>query len=132
MASKYTVTYELDEDSWWVASVKGVPGCHTQGRSIAQARTRIREALGLFVKNAAKAELIDDVDLGNLRDFVWTTMKAKLVQARAASERAAKEQARAAEITREIARKLVEKVSVRDAGEILGISHARVQQLVEK
>src|SRR5687767_2512437 len=45
----YRVTYERDPAGWWVAAVREVPGCHTQGRTLAQARRRIREALGLFV-----------------------------------------------------------------------------------
>ena len=31
---KYTVTYERDEDGWWVAHIRGVKGCHTQGKNI--------------------------------------------------------------------------------------------------
>src|SRR6266849_4907722 len=57
MSKTYTVIYERDEDGWWVASVKEVRGCHTQGRSIQQAEARIRDALSLFVKNAATATL---------------------------------------------------------------------------
>lgn len=53
----YTVDYERDEDGWWVASVREVPGCHTQGHSHPEARARIREALGLFVDDAATATL---------------------------------------------------------------------------
>jgi predicted RNase H-like HicB family nuclease len=44
-ASKYVVTYERDDDDRWVAEVRGLAGCHTQGRTIEQARTRIREAI---------------------------------------------------------------------------------------
>jgi predicted RNase H-like HicB family nuclease len=36
-------------------------GCHTYGRTIDQARDRIREALGLFVSNAETATIEDDV-----------------------------------------------------------------------
>jgi predicted RNase H-like HicB family nuclease len=47
MASTYQVELERDERGWWAASVPAVPGAHTQGRSIAQAMNRIREALSL-------------------------------------------------------------------------------------
>src|ERR1700716_316638 len=30
----YRVAYERDESGWWVASVRGVRGCHTQGRTV--------------------------------------------------------------------------------------------------
>jgi predicted RNase H-like HicB family nuclease len=45
----YRVAYERDESGWWVATVRDVRGCHTQGRTVDEARRRIREALGLFV-----------------------------------------------------------------------------------
>jgi predicted RNase H-like HicB family nuclease len=58
---KYTVDYVLGNDGWWTASVRDVRGAHTQGRSIALARRRIREALSLFVDGAERAELIDHI-----------------------------------------------------------------------
>ena len=45
----FTVIYERDEADWWVADVPDIPGCHTQGRTIEQARERILDALSLFV-----------------------------------------------------------------------------------
>jgi predicted RNase H-like HicB family nuclease len=53
----YRVAYERHDSGWWVATVRGVRGCHTQGRTIDEARRRIREALELFVDNARKAQL---------------------------------------------------------------------------
>ena len=61
--SRGIVRYEKDETGSWVATVKEVRGCHTQGRTIDQARRRIKEALELFVDHADEAELIDDVVL---------------------------------------------------------------------
>ncbi len=46
----YRVVYELDESGQWIATVPRVKGCHTYGRSLSEARARIREALGLFVE----------------------------------------------------------------------------------
>jgi predicted RNase H-like HicB family nuclease len=59
----YRVAYERDESGWWVATVRGVRGCHTQGRTVDEARRRIREALELFVDNARRAPIVDDVKL---------------------------------------------------------------------
>ena len=56
----FKVVYERDEEGWWVASIPDVPGCHTQGRTIRQARGRIREALSLYAKGASRARLVDD------------------------------------------------------------------------
>jgi predicted RNase H-like HicB family nuclease len=58
---KYTVDYVLGDDGWWTASVREVRGANTQGRSIAQARRRMRAALGLFVDDAKGAQLIDHI-----------------------------------------------------------------------
>src|SRR5207249_12229490 len=59
----YRVAYERDESGWWVASVRGVRGCHTQGRTVDEARRRIVEAMELFVADARKAIIIDEVKL---------------------------------------------------------------------
>ena len=40
---RYRVTYERDKSGWW-ASVRGVHGCHTQGRTVDEARRHIRGA----------------------------------------------------------------------------------------
>ena len=120
----YTVIFERDEKGWWVASVREVPGCHTQGRSIRQARARVRESLALFVKDAAKAKLVEDVKLP-------AAVRRMLQRQREARERADKETARAHDTTREAVRALTHALhlSVRDASELLGLSHQRVQQL---
>jgi predicted RNase H-like HicB family nuclease len=124
MTKSYTVTYEHDSTGWWVASVPEVPGCHTQGRTIRQARERIREALGLFVKNAAKAKLVDDVRLP-------ADVRRLIDEQRTARERIERDQEHAQATLRRAAQRLAKlHVSVRDAGELLGLSHQRVQQLL--
>src|SRR4051812_19717810 len=61
--SAYHITYERDESGWWVASVREVRGCHTQGRTVDEARRRIRKAMDLFVDDARSAQLVDNVKL---------------------------------------------------------------------
>ena len=62
--SAYYVAYERDyESGWWVASVREVRGCHTQGRTVDEARRRIRKAMDLFVDDARSAKLVDNVKL---------------------------------------------------------------------
>ena len=58
----YDVLIERDGGGW-MASVPSVPGAHTQGRTIDQARRRIREALGLWVSDAERANLRVEVKL---------------------------------------------------------------------
>jgi predicted RNase H-like HicB family nuclease len=108
-----------------VATVKEVRGCHTQERTIDQARRRIREALELFVDHADEAELIDDVALpANARTLLRRVQSTR----KRAEEEAIKLQdstTKAAEVlTKDLG------VSVRDAGELLGLSHQRVHQLL--
>ena len=59
----YHVAYERDTSGWWVASVRELRGCHTQGRTVDEARRRIREAMGLFIDNARTAKIVDNVKL---------------------------------------------------------------------
>ncbi|HYO94642.1 MAG TPA: type II toxin-antitoxin system HicB family antitoxin, partial [Polyangiaceae bacterium] len=63
--NKYVVSYERDESLMWVASVVDLAGCHTQGRTIQQARERIREALQAWfdLPGPYAGELVDDVRL---------------------------------------------------------------------
>lgn len=125
--SRYHVKYERDELGWWVASVREVRGCHTQGRTVDEARRRIREALGLFVNNARSARLIDDVKL--------PAKAAKAIRAYAAfRKRAQHEERRAAQAARSAVRVLRGgklKMSARDAARLLGVSHQRVHQLAQ-
>ena len=126
--SRYTVRYERDEESgWWVAQLKEAPAAITQGRTITEARRRIREALALVLDNdkaAAKATLVDDVRLP-------ADARKALGRARAARQRLQNESKKAQATTAVAVRKLIETLglSVRDVGELVGISYQRVQQL---
>lgn len=122
-----TVVYERDENGLWVARVKGVPGCHTQGRTIAQARERIREALRLFDPQAGDARLRDDVRLpGGLARLLAAQRSAR-------SKREAVE-ASLRELNIKAARALTKEagLSLRDAGELLGASQETVRTWVER
>ena len=124
----YRVAYERDGSGWWVASVRGVRGCHTQGRTVDEARRRIVEALDLFVDNARTAAIVDDVKL--------PTGAARAVRAYAAlRKRAEEEDRRAAVAARRAVRTLRGgrlKLSARDAARLLGLSHQRVHQLTQE
>lgn len=123
----YRVAYERDESGWWVASVRGVRGCHTQGRTVDEARRRIVEAMELFVDDARTARIIDDVKL--------PTRAARAVRAYATLRRKAEqEDRRAATAARRAVRMLRGgqlKMSARDAARLLGLSHQRVHQLTQ-
>jgi predicted RNase H-like HicB family nuclease len=44
------VIVERDEDGYYVASVPGLPGCHTQARSLDKLIERIREAIEICLE----------------------------------------------------------------------------------
>lgn len=121
----YVVSFERDEAGSWVASVSGVPGCHTQGRSIDQARTRIRDALELAIGDVSGVRLKEKVELPR-------KVKQVLARREAAQRDLEEQEKRTRELTRRAVQTLVDELelSVRDAGELLGLSHQRVQQLV--
>lgn len=123
---RYTVTYERDESGWWIAVVHGVQGVHSNGRTIADARRRVREALSLAIGDAeaAAAELVDDIRLP-------AGARKTLARATAARKRADEQAQQAQKSTAEAVRELTQRLglSMRDVAELLGLSHQRVQQL---
>jgi predicted RNase H-like HicB family nuclease len=125
----YTVRYEYDvEDGVWTGELVEIPQVHTFGRSIQQVRNRIREALWAWTddkQKAKRASLRDDIRLP-------TNVKKALATAIRRRRAASKAETEAATATREAARRLIRdaRLSTRDAAELLGVSHQRVQQLV--
>jgi predicted RNase H-like HicB family nuclease len=120
---QYVAVFEHDADEdVWLVHIKGVDGCQTYGRSIRQAEARIREALAAWLDREPKSlvitpELPQDVAL----------LATEVSQARSAAEQAGADAQRA---TAEAVRRLTKMgLSRRDAADLLGISHQRVQQL---
>jgi hypothetical protein len=120
----YHVTYERDEGGWWLATVAELSGCHTQGRTVEQARERVREAIALFGRQPTDNGIEEVIRLP-------AEVRSVLGQAQRARRRAEDERKRAQTLTREAVGVLLSRlgVSVRDAARLLGISHQRVQQL---
>lgn len=57
MAKKFTVVIEKDEDGWFVSDVVGLPGCHTQGKTIEQLMERTKEAIRAYLKSSEEPEV---------------------------------------------------------------------------
>jgi predicted RNase H-like HicB family nuclease len=121
----YRVVIERDETGEWLARVPSVPGCHTHGRTLEQVRRRIREALELWVDDARTADLRFEIRLP-------AAIKKELDHARTTRDRSARAQSEASDALSRAARDLTQKVglSLRDAAELLDMSHQRVQQLL--
>lgn len=47
---QFKVLIEQDEDGMYIASVPELPGCYTQGKTLEQIRTRIKEAIELVLE----------------------------------------------------------------------------------
>ena len=69
MSTEYTIVIEKDEDGYYVGSVPGLPGCHTQGKSIDQLLERMQEAIALWLE-----VVFADTEAGRNRDdYLKTT-----------------------------------------------------------
>lgn len=60
---KFGVIIERDEDGYLVASVPGLPGCHTQARTLDELADRIREAVELYLE-------VEGVPIGEKRELI--------------------------------------------------------------
>lgn len=115
--------YERDRSGAWIVRVPSVRGCHTYGRTVEQARSRLDEVLRLFDVDPRSVVLVDDVRLP--RRLLEAVRRARRSRARAeAQSSAAGADLRAAASALERAG-----LSRRDAGHLLGVSRQRVQQL---
>ena len=52
----YAVLYEAAPEGGYVASVPGLPGCHTQGETLEETEYNIKEAIGLYLESVLHHE----------------------------------------------------------------------------
>jgi predicted RNase H-like HicB family nuclease len=121
----YVAVYERDpEVNAWNVSIKGLAGCQTYGRSLRQAQGRIREALAVW--------LDAEPDSLQIRDQLPASLTAVADGVARARRNLAVAGAKAQQETAEAVRRLTDLgLSRRDAAELLGLSHQRVQQVLE-
>ncbi len=51
---RFKVHLEKDEDGWYVATVPSLPGCISQGKSMAEAKRNIKDAIELHLEALAE------------------------------------------------------------------------------
>jgi predicted RNase H-like HicB family nuclease len=47
---KYTIIVEKGEDGYFIGEALELPGCHTQGKTVAQLMERMKEAISLYLE----------------------------------------------------------------------------------
>jgi predicted RNase H-like HicB family nuclease len=130
MELKYRAVFTPEKGSRWSVSAPEIRGCHSWGRSLSEARRNILDAIATNIE-------IDGGDGDRVR------REAKLVEElnapiarvveRARHVRSALEDAvrQANEETEKAVAALTAKgLSLRDVGDLLGLSHQRIQQLI--
>ncbi|MGI8615567.1 MAG: type II toxin-antitoxin system HicB family antitoxin [Actinomycetota bacterium] len=121
----YKIHLERDANGAWIVRSPDVLGFHTYGRSLRQARNRAREALSLWIEDADDAELEFQYHLPKQ----WREATREFRQARTRAINAEREaQALASDVANYLTAACG--LSLRDAAELLGLSHQRVQQLI--
>ena len=123
--ARYRVAYTR-EGPHWIAQVED-PEISTYGRNLAAAKAHAREAIATYleVDQVGEVDLDEELRLGEeFRDEIAELVAKRRVAAQLEGE--------VADQTRRFVLRLVKDgYSTRDAGEILGISHQRVAQVVQ-
>ena len=57
MLRKYNILVEKGKDGWFISEVIGLPGCHTQGKTIYQLLERTKEAIKAYLETDSDIEV---------------------------------------------------------------------------
>jgi len=60
MKRKYNVVIEKDKEGWYISEVIGLPGCHTQGKTIDQLIERTKEAIKAYLETEEEPEINEE------------------------------------------------------------------------
>lgn len=113
--------------SWWAIEVPDVPGVFSQARRLDQVPAMAREALALAL-DVYEDDLSVDVEVAGLAAETEVALAAAR-QSRQEADRLARD---ASNLASDAARRLVEdeRLTLREAAQVLGRSHQRVAQLL--
>ena len=124
--TEYHVVYRRGKSGPWRASVRGLRRCRSRGKTLRQARVRLRQALAELVDEPYAVDFIEDVRLpGAARRLLgrhWAARR-KVEKAQLEAQAAAR---RVLDALRELA------IDLRDASDLLGVAPARLQKIWKK
>ena len=124
--SEHKVVYRRGTKGEWVASVEGVRRCRGRGRTLRQARQQLRIALARVVEDPYQMDFVEDVRLP-------PPARRLILRHWAARRRLEKEQGRADQAARAALQALLGlAISVKDAGDLLGLPPLKIQKLRAK
>ena len=125
----YRVNIQLDDNGWWFVDVPDIQGAHSEGQTLARARSNIREAIVLMEDLPSGAENTFDLEERIVLPVAVRRAVAKVQRARARAEAAAEEARTATEEALEALSTHLPDLGLRDQAELVGVSFQRVQQL---
>jgi predicted RNase H-like HicB family nuclease len=124
--AEHRVVYRRNAAGQWVATVPGRRGCRGQGRTLRQARQRLRAALARVVNDPFEVDFAEDVRLP-------PPARARLVQHWKARRRLERETERAdLASTAALHSLLALKLNVKDVGDLLGLSPQKLVRLKKR
>lgn len=125
----YTARYERDENNYWAVTVEVGPKrvAISDGQTLPKARKRIRQALSLLLGASEESLKIKD-------EIVLPATVRRALRSYETSKEQAEAKQREVETSQRAAAQALEQhgLSLRDAGEILGLTGARVQQVLTR
>ena len=115
----------MREDGWWIVRIQEARGVHSNGRTLEEARRRVREALSLDIGDIAFTVAIAE------KISLPANVRQQLSRQQTARRRADAQAQEAMKTTKKAALALTSAgLSVRDAGSLLGMTGARVSQIL--
>jgi sulfur carrier protein ThiS len=112
--------------NWWAITVPGLDGVFSQARRLDQVEARAREAVAMMLD-------IDEAAVGELAVSVTPpdTVADLLRQLDVSESVAATATEQAATLRRQVAQELLDEgFPMRDVGQLIGVSHQRVSQIL--
>ena len=121
-----TVDYKRDETGWWVAQVREAPAAITQGRTVAEARRRIRKALGALWDDESAANRVPLTDHVRLpaRALIAVQRSRRAIDARKLAERDARQK-----VTKAVQVLEGLRLSLKDSADLIGVKRQYIHQL---